>query len=184
MNELEQKIESLLFYKNEPVSFSWLGKILGVSIDDIKNTIPNMHHYYENRGLTLVVSPQTVTLMTHPEHQSIIQLLMDTEDQKELSKQALETLAIIVYQDGVTKSEIDYIRGVNSMFILRNLLIRGLVTKKQNPHDKRAPLYVPTHDMWSFLGITNKEDLPEYQHMKEQLHKVENEHANNETDTE
>lgn len=175
MNALEQKIESLLFFKNEPVSYQWLSKTLGISHSEIMNAVNSMDSFYKDRGIVLVKNDESVSLMTHPNCQTLIQELSNDEDQKELSKQALETLAIIVYRDGVTKSEIDYIRGVNSVFILRNLLVRGLITKKPNPKDKRSPFYIPTHDMLSFLGITEIKDLPDFENMSSQIQKIQEE---------
>ncbi len=80
----------------------------------------------------------------------------------ELSKASLETLAIIVYKNGVTRSEIDYIRGVNSSFILRNLYLRGLISKSEGEKKGRGAKYIPTVDLIRFLGITELTELPGY----------------------
>ena len=81
----------------------------------------------------------------------------------ELSKAALETLAIIIYRGLVTKSEIDYIRGVNSQFMLRSLLVRGLITRETHPKDKRRVLYAPTHDTLAHIGVLEQNALPQYE---------------------
>jgi segregation and condensation protein B len=179
MNKLEQKIEAILIYKNEPVSFLWLSKTLDVHKEDVQNAINEMHQYYENRGITLVVSSESVCIMTADIAHNIISDLAKTHEEKELSKQALETLSIILYKERVTKSEIDYIRGVNSVFILRNLLIRGLIKKKKNLLDKRSPIYVPTHDLLSFLGISQIQELPEYEKMQKHLVEIEQQQVEN-----
>lgn len=175
MNDLERKIETLLFYKNEPLSMSWLSKKLSVSEKDILETIEHMSSFYEGRGIQLITTADSVALVTHRDFTSLIQDIKKNKDEKELSKQALETLSIIAYKDGVTKSEIDYIRGVNSVFILRNLLIRGLIEKKVNPEDKRSPLYIPTHNFFSFLGIERYSDLPGYNEAKKNLESIQDE---------
>lgn len=162
MNTLQQKIESLLFYKNEPVSYTWLSKTLGLSVSEIVDHVSTMSQYYDNRGMTLLRTESAISLVTSQVGSDIISEISKKDESKELSKQALETLAIIVYKGSVTKSEVDYIRGVNSVFILRNLLIRGLIQKQQNPADKRAPLYIITHDTLSFLGIHTVSELPGY----------------------
>lgn len=177
MKLLEQKIESLLFFKNEPVSFSWLSQRLGTSVELIKETIAGMERYYKNRGISLIVTTEAAALMTSESGQEIIQSLVNTKEEKELSKQAIETLSIIMYKGASTKSEIDYIRGVNSVFILRNLLIRGLVTKRANKDDKRSPFYVPTHDLLSFLGIENISQLPEFDSIQKKMSTIENEQS-------
>ncbi len=173
MNTLQQKIESLLFYRNEPVSFLWLAKQLDVNSTVIEEEIYEMMDYYDSRGIQLVITENKAFLMTSKISQDIIQRLSRSDEERELSKQALETLAIILYKGMVTKAEIDYIRGVNSLYILRNLLIRGLIEKSLNKEDKRSPLYSLTHDALSFLGITKKEDLEYYQSFKEKLDEIE-----------
>lgn len=184
MKPREQKIEALLFYKNEPVSYTWLGKVLGISKNEVKETLAAMGDYYQDRGIALVSTDDEVSLMTSPIGSEIIADLAKTQEEKELSKQALETLAIIMYKGKVTKSEIDYIRGVNSVFILRNLLIRGLITKKQNLLDRRSPLYVPTHDMLSYLGITDLSLLPDFETIDKKLQELEGEYFEEQKNTE
>ena len=173
MKAIEQKIEALLLYKNEPVSYTWLAKVLDLPKQKLQNIVYEMKAYYVDRGLSLVSTDDSVSLMTAEIASEIINELGKSQEEKELSKQALETLAIIVYKKKVTKSEIDYIRGVNSVFILRNLLIRGLITKKQNLLDKRSPLYIPTHDMLAYLGITELSDLPDFENIQKKLNDLE-----------
>lgn len=81
---------------------------------------------------------------------------------KDLSKASLETITIILYKNGATRSEIDYIRGVNSSFILRNLAIRGLVEKVPSPDDSRKITYRPTFDLLSYMGVTRIEEIKEF----------------------
>ena len=175
MDTLQQKIESLLFYKNEPVSFSWLGKQLGLSTHEIEESIGEMFQYYENRGFTLLVSEHKASLLTAKISDELIGKISKSNDERELSKQALETLSIVLYKKEITKSELDYIRGVNSVFILRNLLIRGLIEKNINQADKRSPLYSVTHDTLSFLGIGKVDELPQFKEFTEKLNKLESE---------
>ena len=136
MNTLEQKIEALLLYKNEPVGYSWLAKYLGITDQESREIVSGMSRYYEGRGITLVTTNDDAALMTGGIATDIIRKLTSSDEHKELSKQALETLAIIVYRSPITKVEIDYIRGVNSVFILRNLLVRGLIEKKNKKIQK------------------------------------------------
>ena len=177
MNILQQKIESLLFYKNEPVSYTWLAKILDCSVSEIKESITDMHTYYTDRGIALLTTESEVSLATAASASTIISDIAKKEDIRELSKQALETLAIIIYKKSVSKSEIDFIRGVNSVFILRNLLIRGLIEKEANPDDKRSPLYTITHDTLSFLGIHDVRELVGYTEYTQKLDELHQEYA-------
>ncbi len=178
MNKLQQKIESLLFYKNEPTKIKWLAKELNSNITEIKEELENMLSFYENRGVNLVFTDESASLLTAEISSGIISSLTKNDKEQDLSKQALETLSIILYKRKISKSELDYIRGVNSIFILRNLLIRGLIEKQTNPEDRRASLYIPTNDTLSFLGINKLDELPQYEIFSSKLGKMENEWVN------
>lgn len=169
MNELQQKIEALLFYRNEPTTYSWLAKQLGIKAGEVYELVASMMIEYKGRGLTLVYSEDSVSLLSADIAKDEIALLTKTNEERELSKQALETLSIILYKGKVTKSEVDYIRGVNSVFILRNLLLRGLIEKKANPLDKRSPLYKVSHQALSYMGINSKSDLPDLEKVEKKL---------------
>ncbi len=90
-----------------------------------------------------------------------------------MTPSALETLSIIIYRGPITKKEIDYIRGVNSGFILRNLLIRGLIEKDESK-EGRGVQYKPTLDLLSLLGISNLSELPEYDAVKKEIEDFKN----------
>ncbi len=169
MNTLQQKIEALIFFKNEPVSYSWLAKKLSVSAKEIGEAVEGMLPFYKDRGIQIIFSDDSVSLVSAPLAKEVISSLVKTEEERDLSKQALETLAIILYKKQITKSEIDYIRGVNSVFILRNLLIRGLIEKKENKEDRRSPYYVATHDLFSFLNINHAQELPDFESFQEKI---------------
>ena len=110
-----------------------------------------------------------VALGTSPELSELMETLAKEELSGELSKASLETLTIILYRGPVGKQEIDYIRGVNSGYTLRSLLIRGLAERLENPSDRRTYLYKPTFDLLSYMGIKRLEDLPDYQAVREEI---------------
>ncbi len=162
MMPLEAKIEGLLFFKGEEMSTDKLAELFAVSVKDIDQSLTKLTEMYANRGLVLVRNGNMVVLGVSGELSSIIESIRKEELTKELSKAALETLSIVLYINGVTRSEIDYIRGVNSSFILRNLLVRGLVAKAIDPKDSRRILYRPTIDTLAHMGVTTVEMLPNY----------------------
>lgn len=163
MNKLSQKIETLLFYKNQPLKHSLVKKTLGCRDDEYQEALLLLKSSYKGRGFDLVDFEGELALVTHSDCTSLIEELTQEERSSELSKQAMETLSIILYNPGITKSELDYIRGVNSVFILRNLLVRGLIVKKKNEQDKRSPRYNASLDTLSYLGVHSKESLPNYE---------------------
>ncbi|MHB1330785.1 MAG: SMC-Scp complex subunit ScpB [Minisyncoccota bacterium] len=158
----EQKIEAVLLFKNEPVSIKELSKILNLNIDEIKRSLKNIDDSYKDRGIVLVNDGETASLGTHPEASDIIGDMQKEELSRELGRAGLETLSIILYKAPVSRKEIDYIRGVNSGFIVRNLLIRGLVERADSEVGERSYSYKPTLELLRHLGIKRREDLPEF----------------------
>src|SRR3989344_5910848 len=116
---LENKIESVLLFKNEPVSIVELGKWLGEKPEDIEAALSNLEDSYKNRGIVLVSDGESVSLGTHPGASELIEKLQKEELSRELGRAGLETLSIILYKGPISRREIDHIRGVNSGFILR-----------------------------------------------------------------
>jgi len=178
--ELESKIEGLLFYKGEDVTIKKLAELLSVSIDEIEEGLKKLELSLSGRGLVLVRKDDSVVLGITSELSSTIESIRKDEITKELTKSSLETLSIIFYKNGVSRSEIDYIRGVNSSFILRNLLVRGLIEKIIDPKDSRRFLYRPSFDALSFMGITSIEQLPNYNEIKAQLQEIISQDQNHE----
>jgi segregation and condensation protein B len=170
--DLESKIEGLLFYKGEDVSIKKLASILGVSEGDIEESLKKLENSLIDRGLVLVRKNDSVVMGINSELSPLIESIRKEEIAKDLSRATLETLSIVLYKNGVTRSEVDYIRGVNSSFILRNLLIRGLIEKSVDKNDSRRFLYYPTFETLSYMNITSLDQLPKYQEILSQLEEV------------
>lgn len=169
---LESKIEGLLFYKGEDVQIKTLASLLKVNESEVEESLKKLDASLSGRGLVLVRKDDSVVLGITAELSPLIESIRKEEITKELTKSSLETLSIVLYKNGVSRSEIDYIRGVNSSFILRNLLVRGLIEKIIDPKDSRRVLYRPTFDTLSFMGITSIDQLPKYNEVKTQLQEV------------
>ena len=168
-NNLENKIEAILFFKGEPVSFKKLEDILKVPVNEIKDAVFNLKQTLSGRGVVLMEKDGEVVLGTAQEFSKLIENLQKEELNKELSKASLETLSIILYKNGISRAEIDYIRGVNYSFILRALSVRGLVNKITDPKDNRRYLYQPSFDLLSFMGVKSVEELSEWIEVKNSL---------------
>lgn len=165
---LENNIESLLFWKNESVTITWLASSLKKSTEEIQEALSTLEASLNGRGIVLQRNGDEVALKTAPETSALIETFSKDELVKELTPSALETLSIIIYRGPISKKEIDYIRGVNSGFILRNLLIRGLIEKEEN-REGRSVSYKPTLELLSLLGITNLSQLPEYEIVRTEI---------------
>ncbi len=168
-NNLENKIEAILFFKGEPVSLRRLEEILKVSKEEIIDAVSKLKTSLEHRGIILIESDKEVTLGTKPELSKLIEDLQKEELNRDLSKASLETLSIILYKNDVSRSEIDYIRGVNSSFTLRALSIRGLVEKTIDPKDNRRFMYKPSFELLSFMGIKSVTELPDYREVNNSI---------------
>lgn len=169
MKDLEKKLEAVLFWKGEPVSLKKLESILKVPQTEIKDAASNLKTALEGRGIALLENDGELALGTAPEYGKLIEDLQKEELNKELSRASLETLSIILYKNGASRAEIDYIRGVNSTFILRALSVRGLVEKVSDPKDQRRFIYKPSFDLLSFMGVKNIEELPEWSEVSASL---------------
>jgi segregation and condensation protein B len=167
---LENAILAILFYQAEPLSFARLAHLLKHSQEEIVKAVEILEAQLSTSGLRLVRMKNEVVLTTAPEASSLIDAITKEELSKELSKASLETLSIVLYKGPLSRAEIDHIRGVNSTFILRNLLIRGLVEKIDNPNDQRSFLYKPTFALLEYMGVTKVEELPAYE---ETMHTLE-----------
>jgi segregation and condensation protein B len=167
--ELDAKIEAILFYKSEPVKLSELVGVLGESEFAVRSALDMLRENLSSRGLSLVEYDNTVELRTAPSASTFIDEMRKEELSRDIGKAGAETLAIVLYKGTVTRADVDYIRGVNSTFILRNLMIRGLVEREQNPKDARTYLYKPTIELLSYLGVSSLRELPRYGEVQTEL---------------
>ncbi|MEX0919403.1 MAG: SMC-Scp complex subunit ScpB [Parcubacteria group bacterium] len=161
MLNIEAQIESILLFKNEPVSVSELSKWLSVSEEEVRQAVANLQNFYKDRGVVVLTLNDMISFGTHPDASSLIERLQKDELSRNLGRAGLETLAIILYKGPVSRREVDHIRGVNSSFIIRTLLIRGLVERDEDGVG-RGYNYKPTLKLMQYLGVTKPEDLPEY----------------------
>jgi segregation and condensation protein B len=183
--ELEKKLEAILFWKGEPVSIKKLSQIFEKLEEEISTALKNLETSLAGRGIVLIFKEDEVALGTSKDVSELIEKLTKEELVRDLGKAGLETLSIIIYQGPISRAEIDYIRGVQSNFIVRNLMIRGLIEKVPNPKDQRSFLYKPTFEMLSFMGLTKIEDMPSYSEARAEIENYKNsQHKDEEEKTE
>lgn len=181
-NDLIPKIEAILFYLAEPVSIGFLSKTMDVSKEKILTSIEELDKLLNNRGIRLVKHNDEVVLTTAPELSGTIEKIIKEERERDLGRAGIETLSIIAYREFISKKEIEYIRGVNSQYVLRSLLLRGLIEKKANKEDERTFGYSITGDTLRYLGLSRISELPEYEETKKQLEIKEEASENEEND--
>jgi segregation and condensation protein B len=166
---IEQKLEAILFYKNEPMEIKKLAKLLEVGEREVREALQNLAQSLQNRGVCLIATETEASLATAPEMKDIIEQIAKDEMNSEIGKAGLETLSIILYNGPVSRREIDYIRGVNSAFILRNLAIRGLVEREADTKDQRVFKYKGSLALLAHLGLKNVKELPEFEMLQKKV---------------
>lgn len=162
MEELTKNIEAVLFLKGEPVSIDELAKVLNATQEEVEQGALELEKNLSTRGVRLIRKEADLMLATAPETSKYTSELIKREFNTDLSRSSLEVLAIVVYKGPVKRSDVDYIRGVNSSYTLRNLIIRGLVERVTDPKDSRSFIYKPSMQLMQYLGIGKLEDLPDF----------------------
>lgn len=176
------QIEAVLFYKTEPVAKAELCSFLGISMGEVADALASLRERLSYGATRLIDTGEQVQLASAPEVAETIEKLRKEELSREIGKAGAETLAIVLYRGPVSRSQIDFIRGVNSSFILRNLQIRGLVERVEHKTHTHSFQYAATPALYAHLGITKKEALPEYAQVANELETFERESIAGDTD--
>lgn len=158
------QVEALLFALGRPLSRSELADMLEVEVAHIERALATR----PTSGIALVDDGVELELRAAPEATAVIERVRAEEYSRDIGRAGLEVLAGIVYRGPLSRSEIDFIRGVNSSQTLRTLVMRGLIRKTTNPKS-RATFYEPTTEMLAEFGATHPRDLPDYTTVREKL---------------
>ena len=158
-------LEALLFVSPVPVTVSQLASALEVTSSKVERGLEQLGRIYEDskndRGLRLQRLGNQVQLTTAPEAATYVERLLGLEIRGRLSQAALETLAIIAYQQPVTRPQIDAVRGVNSDGVLKNLLSKGLIYELGRANTPGRPiLYSTSQEFLQHFGLNSLEELP------------------------
>ena len=158
-SKLEREIEAIIFAAEEPLDIETIEKRVG-STSNIKKILENLQKEYSARGINLVCVSNKWIFRTATDLSKLMSLQKST--QKKLSKATIETLAIIVYHQPVTRSEIEEIRGVafatNTMEILLELDWVRPAGRKDVPG--KPIQYVTTENFLNHFNIQKLSDLP------------------------
>lgn len=163
---LKSIVETILFVYGEPLSVKKLGTLTKTDEAAVLSALAELKEDYKNRGLVLLEKESEWQMGSSPENAGYIKELIKGEFNEELSKSAIETAAIIAYKGPLTRIQIEHLRGVNSSFTLRNLLMRGLIERIENPKDARSFLYKISMDFLKHLGLKRVENLPQFTEFK------------------
>ncbi|HVB20244.1 MAG TPA: SMC-Scp complex subunit ScpB [Candidatus Paceibacterota bacterium] len=151
---------ALLFASGEPLERKRVALLLGIKETEIGLVLKALTDSLKGSGVAVIETETDVELRTASEAALIVKKFRENELARDLGKASLETLAVIAYQAGATRGEIDWVRGVNSSASVRTLLMRGLIEGREDEHDRRRIRYYLTTEALAHLGIKSAADLP------------------------
>ena len=158
-------LEGLIFLSgNEGITIEEMIKITELNSEEVKSLLDELKNDLENpsRGIKLVILGNHYKFTTKEEQKEYYKKLVDEEIDSNLSQSALETLAIIAYNQPITRIEIDEIRGVNSTYVMRKLLIKGLIEDiGRSELPGRPKQYIVTDLFLDHFGLESTDDLPD-----------------------
>ena len=158
---LAVKLEAMLFVAPEPVAPAQLAAALDVTNSVVERGLKELEEALQARGLRLQRHGGRVQLTSAPEMAELVERFLGLEAVSHLSRAALETLAIIAYQQPVTRPQIDAVRGVNSDGMMKSLLGKGLIMESGRADGPGRPiLYSTTPEFLQHFGINSILELP------------------------
>lgn len=165
-------LEGLLFVVGDDgLTLKQISELLEENIDTCKEILLSLKQAYEadNRGIRISYLGDAFKLTTKKEHKDYYQKLIVNPTTNTLSQAALETLAIIAYNQPITRIEIDELRGVNNTWLLRKLVAKGLIKEVgKSIMPGRPNLYGTTSDFLDYFGLSTIKDLPKVEPKKEE----------------
>ena len=162
VQDIERAVEAILFAAGYPVKYEKLAEVIGLSERDIRNLIENMAKGYGNRGIQLLMFPDACPLTTKEVFAPYIREALGIKRGGNLSNSSLEVLAVVAYNQPVTRSYIDAIRGLDSSYAVTSLLDKGLIEAVGRLDAPGRPMiYGTTEKFLRVFGLSSLADLPE-----------------------
>lgn len=169
LKKIMSQAESLLFVSNKPMRAKELAKILEQQESDVTAALELLAEERKNSGVIILQNNGQYQMATHGDNSPAVKNFLNAELREKLTDATVEVLAIIAYRQPISKAELEAIRGVNSQYSIRNLLMRGLIEKVQNPQDARSFLYQTTTEFLMHLGLQSAKELPEFESLVSQI---------------
>ena len=162
---MEGIIEGLLYVQGDlGLTLKQIEDILEIDEEIARESVLKLKNYYvdNKRGLRINFLGNTIKLTTCEEHKDYYKKLLEDVSSNNLSQSALETLAIIAYNEPITRGNVDSLRGVDSSYVMRRLLARGLIKECGRSDLPGKPiLYKTTDEFLDYFGLSSKDDLPD-----------------------
>lgn len=161
LREAMAALESVLFVADEPVTIGQLTKTLQAERALVREAVHSLAEKYQERGLRIQYEGERVQMVTDPQMAPYVERFLGLQLSGRLSVPSLETLAIVAYQQPITRAEIEAVRGVNCQGVLRNLMARGLIEETDRLETVGHPIvYGTTFEFLQYFGLENLAELP------------------------
>ena len=166
-------LEGLLFVVGEDgLTLEQIKDVLKLNEDEAKELLMELKHDYEDdsRGIRIDFLGNRFKLTTKYEHREYYQKLIENPETNILSQSALETLAIIAYNEPITRVQVDALRGVSSVQMIRKLVAKGFIKEVgRSDLPGRPILYETTSEFLDYFGLSTIEDLPDMNQFIEEM---------------
>ena len=187
--EIEEAIEAILFAAGYPMRYDKLAEVLGLSVKDVKTMIREMATRFteedRHHGIQLLMYPTACQLCTKEQYMPYIREALGIRRGGNLSASSMEVLAVVAYNQPVTRSFVDLVRGVDSSYAVNSLLDKGLIEAAGRLDAPGRPmLYVTTDKFLRVFGINSLEELPETEALSVAAQVTEEQTAENTEDVE
>lgn len=157
----ESRLEALLFAMPSPATISQLALALETTPREIEKALDVLDERHADGGLRIQRFRGRLQMTTAPEAAEDVERFLGLEATTRLSRAALEALAIVAYEQPVTRPQVDSVRGVNSDSVLKTLLSHGLIEEAGRAEAPGRPiLYTITPEFLQYFGLNSLEDLP------------------------
>ena len=164
-------IEGLLYVQGDiGLTIKDIMNILNIDEETAKREVLNLKNYYDDnkRGLRINFLGNTIKLTTREEHKEYYTKLLENPSSNSLSNSAIETLAVIAYNEPINMGEVDSFRGVDSSYVMRRLLAKGFIKEcGRSDVPGRPILYKTTDEFLDYFGMASKDDLPSIEMLNE-----------------
>ncbi len=162
VEDIKRAIEAILFAAGYPVRYEKLSEVIGLSRRDLRGLIESMAHEYDGRGIQLLLYPDTCQLTTKEVFAPYIREALGIKRGGNLSNSSLEVLAVVAYNQPVTRAYIDTVRGVDSSYAVTSLLDKNLIEAVGRLDAPGRPmLYGTTDKFLRVFGLGSLAELPE-----------------------
>ncbi len=184
-NEKTAALEAILFASGESVAISDIAQALETDSDEVEKIASMLSEKYEDGGITIIRIDDDLQLKTKKEYYEYVRRVTEPKRNAPLSHAALEVLSIVAYRQPVTRSQIDYIRGVDSSSSVSRLVMCGLIEQSGTSDAPGRPsLYSTTKEFLRVFGLRNLGELPDIGELYKELETEENDQLKIDSGTE